>query len=283
MPDIEKELIKAYDSTYKQINSQIADIYAKYSKDGTLSHSDMAKYDRLTKLNKQVRSELIQLTGKNKRDLDKNLKFAYEDSYYREAFKIESGAQAKLRYTQLNPKVVKSAIQNDLANLALQRNRANVITNINQSIAQSLIAGESYPKVARRVKQALESNMNNAMRIARTELHRCQQQGVKNSIEHAEKQGVKMVKMWVATLDGRTRDKHQKLDGQRVPTDKPFKINGDELMYPGDPAGSAENVINCRCTMVSIIEGFEPEVRRVRKEGTIPYKTYEDWKAERIG
>jgi len=26
-------------------------------------------------------------------------------------------------------------------------------------------------------------------------------------------------------------------------------VGGERLMYPGDPSGSAENVINCRCAV----------------------------------
>jgi hypothetical protein len=50
--------------------------------------------------------------------------------------------------------------------------------------------------------------------------------------------------MWDATLDGNTRESHAAVDGQIREVDKPFS-NG--LMYPGDPAGSAAEVINCRC------------------------------------
>jgi hypothetical protein len=45
-------------------------------------------------------------------------------------------------------------------------------------------------------------------------------------------------------MDGNTRDIHAMVDGDEVPFDRPFS-NG--LMFPGDPSGSAENVINCRC------------------------------------
>jgi len=31
--------------------------------------------------------------------------------------------------------------------------------------------------------------------------------------------------------------------------DEPFIIGGESLDYPGDPSGSAANVINCRCSV----------------------------------
>ncbi|BDT39519.1 phage minor head protein [Streptomyces yaizuensis] len=57
------------------------------------------------------------------------------------------------------------------------------------------------------------------------------------------------LKKWVAVLDDRTRDAHREADGQEVALDEPFTVGGERLRYPGDPNGSAGNVINCRCSV----------------------------------
>lgn len=54
---------------------------------------------------------------------------------------------------------------------------------------------------------------------------------------------------WVAVMDERTREAHVEADGQRQPTGGSFTVGGEQLRYPGDPLGSPENVINCRCRM----------------------------------
>ncbi|PUZ21797.1 hypothetical protein DCC81_24735 [Chitinophaga parva] len=62
-------------------------------------------------------------------------------------------------------------------------------------------------------------------------------------------------KQWISAHDSRTRRPpgsafdHYDLHLQIVPYDRPFFSGGEELEYPGDPAGSAGNVINCRCTV----------------------------------
>ena len=56
---------------------------------------------------------------------------------------------------------------------------------------------------------------------------------------------------WIATGDGRTRDAHIAAHGQRVDVGTAFFVGGEYLMYPGDPAGSAANVCQCRCTTVA--------------------------------
>ncbi|EMA38463.1 phage head morphogenesis protein [Halococcus hamelinensis] len=55
---------------------------------------------------------------------------------------------------------------------------------------------------------------------------------------------------WVATGDGRTRAAHSAANGQVVGTGGTFIVGGENLRYPGDPSGSAGNVIHCRCTTI---------------------------------
>lgn len=45
------------------------------------------------------------------------------------------------------------------------------------------------------------------------------------------------------------RPGHIAADRQVVDVDKPFIVEGEALRYPRDPAGSAENTINCHCMM----------------------------------
>jgi hypothetical protein len=61
--------------------------------------------------------------------------------------------------------------------------------------------------------------------------------------------GADMQKEWIAASDERTRAAHREANGQIVDFNKPFIVKGEELMRPGDPRGSASNVINCRCSM----------------------------------
>jgi uncharacterized protein with gpF-like domain len=45
------------------------------------------------------------------------------------------------------------------------------------------------------------------------------------------------------------RPGHIAADGQVVDVDQPFTVEGEDLMYPRDPNGSAKNTINCHCMM----------------------------------
>ena len=61
--------------------------------------------------------------------------------------------------------------------------------------------------------------------------------------------GADMQKEWISASDERTRAAHREANGQIVDFNKPFIVKGEYLMRPGDPSGSASNVVNCRCSM----------------------------------
>ncbi|QBI96466.1 capsid maturation protease and MuF-like fusion protein [Mycobacterium phage Donny] len=64
-------------------------------------------------------------------------------------------------------------------------------------------------------------------------------------------------KVWIATIDGRTRPTHFAADGQRAPLAGSFTVGGTHLAYPADPTGPAAEVKNCRCR-VGILAQDEP-------------------------
>ena len=62
----------------------------------------------------------------------------------------------------------------------------------------------------------------------------------------AEDMGNSITKIWIATLDNRTRDSHAALDGAEIALDEIFD-NG--CSRPRDPNGTPAEVCNCRCSL----------------------------------
>jgi len=87
--------------------------------------------------------------------------------------------------------------------------------------------------------------------IARTESHGAANYG---SVSAAAETGLRLRKEWISAEDERTRESHDAANGQIVAQDDAFDVGGEALMYPGDPAGSAAEVINCRCTTGFIVD-----------------------------
>ena len=90
-----------------------------------------------------------------------------------------------------------------------------------------------------------------AMTIARTETMIASSMGKNAMMQDAAEVVPNLKKMWQSALDDRVRDSHQELDSIVKNHDEPFDNN---LMYPRDPRGSAEEVINCRCDLI-IMDG----------------------------
>lgn len=146
---------------------------------------------------------------------------------------------------------------------------------MNSSVLQGIVNGESMQKIADRILPIVNNNTSAAIRNARTMVTGAQNEGRQDSYEYMQDNGVILNKVWMATHDERTRKSHAELDGEEVGIDEKFP-NG--LMYPGDPNGEPEEVYNCRCTMVTKIIGFrksDGRIERVNIKGYEPDYEFE--------
>lgn len=184
---------------------------------------------------------------------------------------------------------------------------------IQSVMMQGILQGESIPELATRLQNAvgdsiLESDIKNrdkmtakevsetlakwnraaAIRNARTMVTGVQNaariDSYKRGDDIAKKYGLRVMKQWLATLDGRTRHWHADLDGETIPNDEPFVNDYGEIDYPGDPGAEPANVYNCRCTLIPAIQGmdFNNSVRpedsgRLMGRG-VDNISYDDWK-----
>ena len=72
----------------------------------------------------------------------------------------------------------------------------------------------------------------------------------------ARPEGTVITKEWVTQGDSRVRGAHQAADNQSRELQQPFDVGGELLRYPGDTSlgASPENVVNCRCASIQIVE-----------------------------
>ena len=86
-----------------------------------------------------------------------------------------------------------------------------------------------------------------ARTIARTEIN-----GAKNDVAFHTIQDLGIEKkQWSSSEDMRVRPSHASVNGEIVGINEYFS-NG--LLYPCDPDGPADEVCNCRCSVLSYIE-----------------------------
>lgn len=129
--------------------------------------------------------------------------------------------------------------------------------SINAEVLQGILQGESIPKIADRLTHVTDMNRKSAIRNARTMVTSAENKGRQDSFKKAQDDGVIMKRIWVATLDDRTRESHADLDGQEVDVDEPFVSMYGEIMYPGDPSADPCDVYNCRCSVRVDVKGFK--------------------------
>jgi HK97 family phage portal protein len=120
-----------------------------------------------------------------------------------------------------------------------------------RQLREGLEADEGLVELAARIKKALGWNRKRALTIART-----QTAGAVGTGRHAgmKTAGVEL-RSWLSARDKDVRDSHRKAEqryAEGIALDVPFQVGGELLMYPADPAGSAANIINCRCVEIAI-------------------------------
>lgn len=130
---------------------------------------------------------------------------------------------------------------------------------VTKATEQALEEGLGVEATARRIQEIVGENMGNinrwrSRRIAQTELIGARNHGAHDSMQQAVHDGARILKQWV-THPGSETERHAGvpgLDGQLRQVGQKFDVMGEQLEYPGDPAGSAWNTINCRCLIIAV-------------------------------
>lgn len=162
---------------------------------------------------------------------------------------------------------------------------------ITASVTSSILQGKSIPRIANDLQRRMQNmNRTSAVRTARTAVTGAQNAGRLDTYRAAQDRGIKLKKRWLATLDNRTRHAHAMLDGQTVDVDKPFKVDGYDIMYPGDTSAPGYLVYNCRCTQIAEVDGedtssggrraIDPETGKSVLVGDMTYAEWAGWKKE---
>lgn len=128
----------------------------------------------------------------------------------------------------------------------MRRIRTSIETYSSQATAApgDAISGDMLPtKRENRVATRAE-------RVARTEAAGSANAG---KTEGFKQTGVKRHAWETSGLDN-VRDEHREAHGQIVEVGSPFLVGGEALEYPGDPAGSGWNIINCNCSNEPVLE-----------------------------
>jgi len=257
---------------------------------GELSHEDFLKWRQRkivdTKQWRDMREQLtIDLVNQDKiaaSIINNSLPEIYAENHNYGTFEAEKGSGMDTTYTMYDKDTVARLLREkqDLLPAPHPDVAKDAIWNrqhIQSAVLQGILTGESMKDIAERFQEVIGMDERAAMRNARTAVTGAENAGRIDSYLRAESMGIKMKQVWMATLDGRTRDSHAMIDGEKQDPGKTFS-NG--CRYPGDPQGAPAEIYNCRCTLVAVVEGSDPYSSAARPSKYLEDKglTYDEWK-----
>lgn len=141
----------------------------------------------------------------------------------------------------------------------INRIATTTVTQITKIITDGQRQGKTPGEIAKALSNSLPRiAKQRAKLIAVTEVHSATQYGLYRSAILSQKP---LDKIWQTMEDDRVRSfagnatySHRAMQNTRTPLQKKFLVphvggSFEGLLFPGDPDGSAGNVINCRCLM----------------------------------
>ena len=127
-------------------------------------------------------------------------------------------------------------------------------SQLKTSLTAGIDEGETTDQLSARVKSVFNNlSKGESRRIAMTETSAAYGFSRHQAMTDA---GVEY-KAWITSHGDNVRAAHLQAEedfGEEnpIPMDDPFIVDGESLQYPGDPAGSPGNVINCHCIQIAV-------------------------------
>jgi hypothetical protein len=125
--------------------------------------------------------------------------------------------------------------------------------DVRRKIQIGLDDGLGTAEIGRSIREVVNLTTARAATIARTETHAAATYAATEEAKQLQEEiGIVLVKEWLPTQDSRTRPEHLAMSSfGAIPLDEKFIVGGEAMDRPGDPSASAENVINCRCAIIT--------------------------------
>lgn len=243
-------------------------------------YNQVGRGERWEALQEQIRSRIIYADKHAAAYMNEAVPTAYALAHNWTAYTIElaameygladGAAAVNVAFNIVNERAVQRLISEGVEFLPRKvLDDGKVISWCNRKTQSQLLSGimsgDGVEKLAERFQTIVGMSERSALLNARTAITNAQNAGRQQCAEEAEEMGLSVVKEWRCTLDDKTRETHQQLDGERVPIDEYFS---NHLMYPGDANGDPREIYNCRCTYITIVEGLNEgsAPRRARDE-----------------
>lgn len=287
--DIRQEyVLKQYDK-YKNGEISWNDYKKARSEYATWRMNQMAVGDRWKEMRDILASDLANTALICQHMVNDYSIEAYALNFNYGTYLVENTSLVNTAFTLYDKSTVERLIKKNPQLLPMMSNKTKdrIIKNglkvwngqkLTSALTQGILQGESIPKIAKRMRGVADMEYKQSIRTARTSMTSAQNGGRQDAFVRANEMGIKQKKQWLAIIDDRTRHEHRLLDGQRVDIEEPFRIEGYEILYPADPSAEPEMVYNCRCTMVTMFDGYDKKITDFDIDDRLGDMTYDEWK-----
>ena len=304
--ELEKRIKRVYKQAAKEVRKKLDDFISGHKArnakmlqmvaDGQLSEQDYQKWmrgqvfqgDQWKQKLKDITEVYVHADEKAREIVGGTSKNVFMEAANYTAYDLEKGLRGAVAFNVYDAKTVERLLKKDpkmLPEWKIDQPKDYTWNEkrVRNAVTQGIIQGESIEEVGERLTSELAtSNAKKMDMFARTAVNGAQNAGRMDRLHGAEDMGIEVKKKWLATLDNRTRDTHQALDGQEQPIDEPFVVDGMKIDYPGDPFAPPELVYNCRCTLTYVYPKYQHlqhnhERRDQLNDKNIENMTYYQW------
>lgn len=284
--DAEKKVALEYLDVLKTIKNELSLVFEKHSKNGTAIPRDIwHRFGLEKKLSNTIVNSIQTVLANQNKIIMASIIGTFSTTYYLNGFFIEQAAMIPV-FSMLTKKAIDAVVNAPMGNIKWNtRSKGHAVDLIKKTkeiITNGIYRGHGYNKMAKALTERMRISRDKAVKIIQTETGRAYSEATLKNMQEAKSRGVIMKKRWLSTLDNSTRDTHRHLDGQTIGVDDLFQSKSGRTAPAPKKFGVAEEDINCRCTMISIFDGLEPQVRMARevdkKMGKIvKYDNYPEW------
>ena len=243
-PEARRRIIKLLDEANREILADVA-----------RSNPESYNAARLQALKAQIDRVMNEFAQQASSQVSK----LEEDAYRETALQIDITVAAGTDTLAVQPIVDRAmlqVVQGYTADLISGLTR-DMSARINAAIQRAYLGGSNLQQLVTQIGQTLEGGEfsglfsqvgERAMTIATNEIMRVQSLASVARINDLAPHHPGLMKRWLHIPVARIpRISHLHADGQVRKPGEPFLVEGEELQYPRDPNGSAENTINCHC------------------------------------
>ncbi len=230
------------------------------------------RVSRLEALQTQIQHQVEILMSNQQKGMNRLLSDIYEDTYYRNIYEIQKGLGIGVNFAKLDTNAIEKAITQKWMegnfSSRIWNNRTKLLTELQTTLVQSLIRGDSVDKTSRLLSDRMNVSRSRAAILVNTESAYITN---KATIDSYKNSGVVKEYEILSTLDKHTSQICRSLDG------KVFLVSE---MQPGVNAPPFHP--NCRTTTIAYFPDTIDENRIARdSDGNVYYvdgnMNYKEW------